>query len=94
MSSFSLFYRLTYLTGLHKENWVVTKKHSRRQFFPFPQKGSFQKRDVTITLDRTKHQVRPLLLVVTRLVIEAGGSTTQEHQVVSPSRPTYRRELS
>ena len=33
-------------------------------------------RHVTITLDRTSHQARPFLLV-TRLVIEAGGSLTQ-----------------
>ena len=35
----------------------------------------FRIRDVTITLDHTRP--RPFLLVVTRLVIEAGGSVTQ-----------------
>ena len=40
-----------------------------------PKKGSSQKRDVTITLDRTRHQARPFPLVISRLVIESGGSS-------------------
>jgi len=53
----------------------VTKKDSRRQFSRSPKKGSSQKRDVAITLDRTRHQARPFILVVTRLFIEPGGSS-------------------
>ena len=49
---------------------------------------------VTITLDRTRHQARPCLLVVTRLVIEAGGSVTHATKSCSLSRRTYRRWLS
>jgi hypothetical protein len=51
------------------ENYL--KKTCMISLFRFPSK-SCQKRDVTITLDRTRHQVRPCLLVVTRLVIDAG----------------------
>ena len=72
----------------------VRKKDSRKPFFPSPKKGSSQKRDVTITLDRTRRQARPCLLVVTRLIIEAGGSLTHRTVFCSTSRPTYRRWLS
>ena len=36
----------------------------------------FRTRDVTITLDRTRHYARPLLLVISRLFIEARDSVT------------------
>ena len=50
--------------------------------------------DVAITLDRTKRQARPCLLVVTRLIIEAGGSVTQGNTSCLLSRPTHHRWLS
>jgi len=37
----------------------------------------FVTKNVTITLDRTRHQARPFLLVISRLVIDAGDSVTR-----------------
>jgi hypothetical protein len=51
-------------------------RHFRRRACVVPPK-SFGSRHVTITLDRTRHEARPLLLVISRLVIDAGGSVTQ-----------------
>ena len=94
MSPFSVFSRLTsreigWFTGLQ----VYKKKSGSRRnklanhFSRSPKKGSSQKRDVTITLDRTRHQARPCLLVVTGLIIDAGGSATQTTESRHPRDP-------
>ncbi len=54
---------------------------------------SFGTRDVTITLDRTRHQARPLLLVISRLVIDAGGSVTQSTESCHSREPRIVVEL-
>ena len=78
-----------------KRIWGCEEKTLSQTIFPVPpKKGSSGTRDVTITLDRTRHQARPLLLVVSRLIIEAGGSVTQGNTPCLLSRPTHHRWLS
>ena len=54
----------------------MRKKRPSQTFFPVPLQSSGT-RDVTITLDRTRHQARPFLLVISKLVIDIGDSVTQ-----------------
>ena len=76
MSSFLFFFQTNIHCMFTKRKLGCDEKNTPADNFSrSPKKGSSQKRDVTITLDRTRHQARPFPLVISRLVIESGGSS-------------------